>query len=116
MNDPMPPDLPAPQVVAAGTRPRSLARPSALRPGDRIAVLSVSSPVGQADLRIGFDTLRFARLDPVVYPSAQGGGSMRPYLAGDDKLRAGDLRAALDRPVDRRDHFRPRRLRRPAHA
>ena len=94
----MPPDLPAPQVVTAGTRPRSLARPPALRPGDRVAVLSVSSPVGQADLRIGVDTLRFAGLDPVIYPSAQDGGSVRHYLAGDDKLRAGDLRAALTDP------------------
>ena len=94
----MPPDLPAPQVVTAGARPRSLARPPALRPGDRVAVLSVSSPVGQADLRIGVDTLRFAGLDPVIYPSAQDGGSVRHYLAGDDKLRAGDLRAALTDP------------------
>ena len=96
MNDPMPPDLPALRGVPASTR--SLARPPALRPGDRVAVLSVSSPVGQADLRIGLDTLRFAGLDPVIYPSAQAGGSMRHYLAGDDRLRAGDLRAALTDP------------------
>jgi muramoyltetrapeptide carboxypeptidase len=44
------------------------------------------------------DTLRFAGLDPVIYPSAQDSGSMRSYLAGDDKLRAGDLRAALTDP------------------
>lgn len=94
----MPPGLPAPQVVNANTRPMSLARPPALRPGDHVAVLSVSSPVGQADLAIGLDTLRFAGLDPVIYPSAQDSGSMRPYLAGDDKLRAGDLRAALTDP------------------
>lgn len=94
----MSPGPPAPPHDAADTRPQSLARPPALRPDDRVAVLSVSSPVGQADLRIGVDTLRFAGLDPVIYPSAQAGGSMRHYLAGDDKLRAGDLRAALTDP------------------
>ena len=44
------------------------------------------------------EALRFAGLDPVIYPSARDPGSMRPYLAGDDKLRAGDLRAALTDP------------------
>jgi muramoyltetrapeptide carboxypeptidase len=88
------------KIARAGSRarPRSLARPPALRPGDRVAVLSVSSPVGQADLRIGLEALRFAGLVPEVYASAQDGGSMRHYLAGDDMLRAGDLRAALTDP------------------
>ena len=73
----------------------SLARPRALRPGDKIAVLCISSPVDPAHLEPGLDVLRFAGLDPVVYPSALDPGSMRPYLAGDDKMRAGDLRTAL---------------------
>jgi muramoyltetrapeptide carboxypeptidase len=76
----------------------SLARPRALRPGDKVAVLCVSSPVDPAVLRTGLDVLRFAGLDPVSYPSAHDLGSMRPYLAGDDKMRAGDLRAALADP------------------
>lgn len=76
----------------------SLARPRALRPGDKVAVLCVSSPVDPAALRTGLDVLRFAGLDPVSYPSAHDLGSMRPYLAGDDKMRAGDLRAALADP------------------
>jgi muramoyltetrapeptide carboxypeptidase len=75
--------------------PGSLARPRALRPGDKAAVLCVSSPVDPAQLETGLDVLRFAGLDPVTFPSALDPGSMRPYLAGDDKLRAGDLRAAL---------------------
>ena len=79
--------------------PRSLARPPALRPGDRVAVLSASSPADQAELRVGLDALRFAGLEPVVYPSAGDGGSMRSYLAGDDRLRADDLRAALTDPT-----------------
>ena len=73
----------------------SLARPRALRPGDKVAVLRISSPVDPAHLEPGLDVLRFAGLDPVVYPSALDPGSMRPYLAGDDKMRAGDLRTAL---------------------
>jgi muramoyltetrapeptide carboxypeptidase len=77
---------------------RSLARPRALRPGDRVAVLSVSSPVDPAQLAVGLDTLRFAGLDPVLYPSARDRGSMRRYLAGDDRMRTGDLRAALTDP------------------
>ncbi|HTA02319.1 MAG TPA: LD-carboxypeptidase [Streptosporangiaceae bacterium] len=79
-------------------RPTSLARPPALRPGDRVAVLSISSPADQTDLAIGLDTLRFAGIEPVVYPSARDNGSMRPYLAGDDAMRAGDLHAALTDP------------------
>jgi N-acyl-D-amino-acid deacylase len=35
-------------------------------------------------LRVGLEALRFAGLEPVVYPSAEDGGSMRHYLAGDD--------------------------------
>jgi muramoyltetrapeptide carboxypeptidase len=79
--------------------PRSLGRPRALRPGDRVAVLCVSSPVTNlAALETGLDTLRFAGLDPVAYPSAYEAGTMRSYLAGDDKLRAADLTTALTDP------------------
>jgi muramoyltetrapeptide carboxypeptidase len=62
-------------------------------------VLCISSPVNPGQLETGLEVLRFAGLDPVVYPSALDPGSMRPYLAGDDKLRAGDLRAALLDPA-----------------
>ncbi len=79
--------------------PRSLARPPALRPGDRVAVLSASSPANQAELAVGLDTLRFAGLEPVVYASATDEGSTRSYLAGDDKLRSSDLSAALTDPA-----------------
>ncbi len=70
-------------------------RPPALRPGDRVAVLSVSSPADQGHLAVGLDALRFAGLDPVVYPSARDQGTMRRYLAGDDAMRVADLRSAL---------------------
>ena len=79
--------------------PASLARPPALRPGDRVAVLSISGPADQAALAIGLDALRFAGLDPVVYPSAHDPGSMRAYLAGDEAMRTADLRAALSDPT-----------------
>jgi muramoyltetrapeptide carboxypeptidase len=61
-------------------------------------VLSVSSPADQAPLAIGLDTLRFAGLEPVLYPSARDQGRMRRYLAGDDRMRTADLRAALTDP------------------
>jgi muramoyltetrapeptide carboxypeptidase len=76
----------------------SARRPPALQPGDRVAVLSVSSPAPPAQLAVGLDVLRFAGLDPVVYPSAQDQGTVRRYLAGDDQMRTADLRAALTDP------------------
>ena len=78
--------------------PVSLARPRALKEGDRVAVLCVSSPVEPEALNAGLDALRFAGLDPVTYPSAHDPGTMRRYLAGDDAMRAGDLRDALTKP------------------
>ncbi|MEP7020993.1 MAG: hypothetical protein ABI808_10100, partial [Pseudonocardiales bacterium] len=72
-------------TTATDARPQSLRRPPALRPGDRVAVLSISSPADQAKLPIGLDALRFAGLDPVVYPSAHDAGTMRQYLAGTDQ-------------------------------
>jgi len=84
--------------VTGPEQPRSLARPRALRPGDRLAVLCVSGPVDPEPLAAGLDALRFAGLDPVTYPSLTDPGTMRPYLAGDDAMRAGDLRAALTDP------------------
>ena len=80
------------------SEPVSLARPRALSEGDRVAVLCVSSPVEPEALNAGLDALRFAGLDPVTYPSAHDPGTMRPYLAGDDAMRAGDLRSALTEP------------------
>jgi muramoyltetrapeptide carboxypeptidase len=77
----------------------SLARPPALRPGDRVAVLSASSPAKPDRLAVGLDALRFAGLEPVVYPSAQDSGTLRRYLAGDDAVRAADLTAALTDPT-----------------
>lgn len=76
----------------------SLARPPALRPGDRVAVICASSPVDPAALETGLDVFRFAGLEPVLYPSATEPGTFREYLAGDDKTRTADLTAALTDP------------------
>jgi muramoyltetrapeptide carboxypeptidase len=73
----------------------SLARPPALRPGDRVAVLSLSGPANPDRLPDGLEALRFAGLEPVVYPSSYDRGSVRHYLAGSDGLRAAELRSAL---------------------
>jgi muramoyltetrapeptide carboxypeptidase len=82
-------------LTDVGELARSLIRPPALRPGDRVAVLAPSGPAPRELLQIGLDGLRFAGLEPIVYPSARDTGSMRPYLAGDDAQRAGDLTDAL---------------------
>jgi muramoyltetrapeptide carboxypeptidase len=84
---------------AGEQRPASLRRPPALRPGDKVAVLTISSPASQDALSAGLDALRFAGLEPVVYPSARDAGSFRHYLASDDGQRAGDLCAALSDPA-----------------
>ena len=78
--------------------PVSLARPRALKEGDRVAVLCVSGPADEQALATGLDVLRFAGLEPVAYASARARHSQRDYLAGPDALRAGDLRAALTDP------------------
>ena len=77
----------------------SLTRPSALRPGDRVAVLSASSPPDQERLEAGLQTLRVSGLEPVVYPSARDRGTLRHYLAGEDALRVADLTSALCDPA-----------------
>jgi muramoyltetrapeptide carboxypeptidase len=85
--------------LADEQRPASLRRPPALVPGDKVAVLTISSPVNQDALPAGLDALRFAGLEPVVYPSARDAGSFRQYLASDDAQRASDLCAALADPA-----------------
>lgn len=73
----------------------SLRRPPALVPGDRVAVLTASSPATQEQLPIGLDAMRFAGLEPVVYATALDTGELRHYLAGTDHQRAEELRRAL---------------------
>ena len=73
------PDAAAPAVARRPPALRQPAlRPPALRPGDQVAVLSVSSPADPAQLAIGLDALRFAGLDPVLYPSAHDQAAEQP--------------------------------------
>lgn len=73
----------------------SLRRPPALVPGDRVAVLTVSSPASQTLLPGGLEALRFVGLEPVVYDSALDPGLRHHYLAGADQQRATELRRVL---------------------
>jgi muramoyltetrapeptide carboxypeptidase len=73
----------------------TLRRPPRLRRGDRVALLTVSSPAGLERFDEGVDVLRFSGLEPVEYPSARARASAHSFLAGTDEARAQDLRAAL---------------------
>jgi muramoyltetrapeptide carboxypeptidase len=75
--------------------PEGLRRPPALQPGDRVAVLSTSSPANLDRLAVGLETLGFAGLRPVLSTTAQERGTVHHYLAGPDVLRATELRDAL---------------------
>jgi muramoyltetrapeptide carboxypeptidase len=73
----------------------TLRRPRRLGPGDRVALLTPSSPSNVERSDQGIDVLRFNGLEPVEYPSARARASQQPFLAGTDNERAKDLRAAL---------------------
>lgn len=70
-------------------------RPACLRPGDRVAVVSPSSPPFPQRLRAGLGTLRSWGFDPVVMPHAR---DERGHLAGLDDDRIADLEAAFADP------------------
>jgi muramoyltetrapeptide carboxypeptidase len=72
-----------------------LTRPPRLRPGDRVALLTPSSPANLERIDEGIDVLRFSGLVPVEYSSARARGTVQPFLAGTDAERAENLRAAL---------------------
>ena len=77
----------------------TLLRPPALKPGDTVAVICASSPVDNQDhLESGLRAMESVGLRPEVFASARDAGSMYPYLAGDDALRAEDLTCALSDP------------------
>lgn len=72
-----------------------LRRPPRLRPGDRVALLTPSSPSDLERLDEGIDVLRFCGLEPQEYPSARARGTVHPFLSGTDAERAESLRTAL---------------------
>ena len=55
-------------------RRTTLRRPPRLRPGDRVALLTPSSPSNLERIDEGIDVLRFCGLQPVEYPSARARG------------------------------------------
>jgi muramoyltetrapeptide carboxypeptidase len=81
--------------VAGVAAPVRLKRPPALRRGDRVALLTPSSPANLDRLDVGIDALRFAGFEPVEYPSARVRDTHLRHLAGTDAERAADVRAAL---------------------
>ncbi|SEC00590.1 muramoyltetrapeptide carboxypeptidase [Streptomyces sp. 2131.1] len=78
-----------------------LTRPSRLRPGARVAVVSPSGPVPADRLEPGLDILRGWGLDPVPMPHVRDVHRELDYLAGADGARARDFRDAwCDPSVD----------------
>jgi muramoyltetrapeptide carboxypeptidase len=76
-------------------RRTELRRPPRLRRGDRVALLTPSSPSNLDRIDEGIDVLRFCGLEPVEYPTARARSATHSFLAGTDEDRAKDLRAAL---------------------
>jgi muramoyltetrapeptide carboxypeptidase len=77
----------------------TLLRPPALRPGDAVAVINVSSPVRHPEyLESGLRALESVGLRAEVFDTARDAGSMYDYLAADDESRARDLTRALTDP------------------
>ncbi|HEX4688576.1 MAG TPA: LD-carboxypeptidase [Nocardioides sp.] len=73
----------------------ALRRPPRLRRGDRVALLTPSSPSTLERIDEGIDVLRFCGLEPVEYPTARSRAATHSFLAGTDAERAADLRRAL---------------------
>lgn len=76
---------------------RPFLRPRALRPRDRIALLTLASPCQPAEVAAGADQLRTLGFEPVVVP-APAAGAGASYVAGTAAARAAQLRAALTDP------------------
>jgi muramoyltetrapeptide carboxypeptidase len=75
---------------------KNLVSPPALKPGDHVAIIAISSPVDPDVLEMGLHHLTSAGLVPVIYPSAQDSGTVRSWLAGTDHQRATEFVRALN--------------------
>lgn len=83
-------------IFRAMTRSKPFARPPALRPGARIALIAPAGPcLERDDLTRGEELCRVLGFEPRLGPSA---GARYGYLAGTDDERVKDLNAALADP------------------
>ena len=71
------------------------ARPRALSPGARVALVAPAGPLEGARIDASVARCLSLGLDPVVFPSAS---SRHRFLAGRDGDRLADLQAAFDDP------------------
>jgi muramoyltetrapeptide carboxypeptidase len=69
-------------------------RPRRLERGDRVAVVAPAGPLDGERLELGTKYLRDWGIEVEVMPSALARHERLPYLAGDDRVRAADFRAA----------------------
>ena len=69
-------------------------RPERLRAGDRVAVVAPAGPLDGERLELGTKYLLGWGIEVEVMPSALARDERLPYLAGDDRARAADFRAA----------------------
>lgn len=76
-----------------------MSAPGPLRPGDRVALLTVSGPPAPAQVARGTELVRSWGLQPVPYPSLTAVHEHASYLAGPDALRARDLEDAWCDPT-----------------
>ncbi|MFP4600386.1 MAG: LD-carboxypeptidase [Persicimonas sp.] len=78
--------------------PEPLIHPPALKPGDKVAVLSPSGPVTPTLLDGGLRTLASWGLEPWVHESTYDRGQKAGYLAGGDAVRLAALHDVFERP------------------
>ncbi len=72
------------------------ARPRALAPGARVALVAPAGPMRPDRVDASVDRCRALGLEPVLYPAASG---RHRYLAGSDADRLRDLQDAFDDPA-----------------
>jgi muramoyltetrapeptide carboxypeptidase len=76
---------------------RPFVRPRALRPGARVALVTLASPCRRADVEAGADQLRTLGFEPVIVAQADPGSGV-PYVAGAAAVRAAQLREVIANP------------------
>jgi muramoyltetrapeptide carboxypeptidase len=85
-----------PNPLSPAARPaRGAARPRALAPGARVALVAPAGPLDAARIEASLQRSRSLGLEPVVFPSAS---ARHRFLAGKDPDRLADLQAAFDDP------------------